>query len=701
MRISFLVHNVYGVGGTIRTVINLARELSVRHHVEIVSILRRLDRPMLDIPSRISVVGLVDLRPGTADSEDPRGRELSTLVPVQEEFFRFYSRLTDERIAGYLRQTTADVVVGTRSALNLCVARLARPDQVRIAQEHMTQDSIPAAVREEMRRHYPALSAVVTVTEADALAVRARLPAADLPILPIPNSVPDPGIAPADGGSRIVVAAGRLATVKRYELLVRAFAKVVAERPDWSLRIYGGGGQAAGLATLIADLDLHNHVFMMGAYTPLEAEWTKGSIAAVTSSKESFGMTIVEAMRCGLPVVSTACPVGPAEIIKDGVDGLLVPTGDVDAIAAGLLRLINDDGLRAALGRAARENSRRYDPAPVAARYAELFARLHPGGGALTRTAAGLAAPVRRLRAEGELALLRALPGRWRPAGAQERHTGDCRMHGSRVVVEVPHDRLARTMTHLVFRPRGAEPDRGLVRLPLVGGKPHWEASFPADAPLLDEGRWDLFLADRRGRRYRLRAGRLDVRGLLGGCAETAPFTRNVPYPTTDGFLAVAAWRRERHAEADRIRYGDGAVTVTGRLVAGAFGDRVPRLRLVRRGDLPGELTVPGTSSGGADFGFDVPLRLLAGRRLLRLEDWDAEVSAGDDGTPAPLARLMDDVVERKKTYVYPAVRVDEDAPAGLHEEYPPAEIWVRPYFTVQSGLAFAVSDREDEPVRR
>lgn len=701
MRISFLVHNVYGVGGTIRTVINLARELSLRHQVEIVSILRRLDRPMLDIDPRISVVGLVDLRPGSADSEDPRGRELSTLVPVEEEFFRFYSRLTDERIAEYLRRTTADVVVGTRSALNLCVARAARPDQVRIAQEHMTQDSVPAAVHDAMRRHYPGLSAVVTVTEADAQAVRDHLPGAGPPILSIPNSVPDPDITPADGSSRIVVAAGRLATVKRYELLVRAFAKVVAERPDWSLRIYGDGGQAAGLATLIADLDLHNHVFMMGAYLPLEAEWTKGSIAAVTSSKESFGMTIVEAMRCGLPVVSTACPVGPAEIITDGVDGLLVPTGDVDAIAAGLLRLINDDRLRARLARAAVENSRRYDPATVATRYEELFARLHPGEGALTRTAASLAAPVRRLRTEGELALLRALPGRWRPAGAAERYAGDCRMLGSRVVVEVPHDRLARTMTHLVFRSRGAEPDRRLVRLALSGGKPHWEATFAADAPLLDEGRWDLFLEDRRGRRHRLRAGRLDIRGLLGGCAETTPFTRNVPYPTTDGFLAVAAWRRERHAEADHIRYGDETVTVTGRLIAATFGDREPRLRLIRRGDLPGELTIPGTTSGGADFAFDVPLHLLAGMRLLRLEDWDAEVRAGDDGPPATLARLMDDVIERKKTYVYPPVRVDDDAPVGLYEESPAAEVWVRPYFTVQSGLAFAVAEREDQPVRR
>ncbi|GAA3070274.1 hypothetical protein GCM10020000_63460 [Streptomyces olivoverticillatus] len=190
-----------------------------------------------------------------------------------------------------------------------------------------------------------------------------------------------------------MIAAGQLAPAKRYDVLIRAFEKVVAERPDWRLRIYGAGAERAKLRALIDKRGLYNHVYLMGPATPLEPEWVKGSIGAVTSSLESFGMTIVEAMRCGLPVVSTDCPHGPGEIIDNGVDGLLVPVGKVDEIAAGLLKLINDDELRKSMGERALENSARFDPDRVAGRYEELFTDLLARGalrGSLHRTRGAL-----------------------------------------------------------------------------------------------------------------------------------------------------------------------------------------------------------------------------------------------------------------------------------------------------------------------
>lgn len=182
----------------------------------------------------------------------------------------------------------------------------------------------------------------------------------------------------------MVVAAGRLVPVKRFDLLIEAFALVAAERPDWTLRIYGKGEERERLRGLIDRLGLYNNVFLMGAVTPMEAEWVKGSIGAATSSFEPFGMTIVEAMRCGLPVVSTDCAYGPGEIISPGEDGRLVPVGNREALAGALLDLVRDDELRRRMGRAALENSQRYALAPVVAQAEGLFEELlaaRSGGG--------------------------------------------------------------------------------------------------------------------------------------------------------------------------------------------------------------------------------------------------------------------------------------------------------------------------------
>ncbi|WAP55227.1 glycosyltransferase family 4 protein [Streptomyces sp. S465] len=378
MHISFLIHNAYGIGGTIRTTYNLARTLGEQHDVEIVSVFRHRDQPIFDPGPHVRLSHLVDIRKNSPsyDGDDPDHSRPARVFPAAEGRYKQYSALTDRRIADHLRRLDADIVVGTRPGLNVHIAREARRGPVRVGQEHLTLSTHSKGLKRALRAVYPRLDAVTTVTEADAQTYRDQMRLPGVRVEAVPNSVPEPGLAPADGTGKWVVAAGRLAPVKRYDLLIRAFAKVSEARPDWRLRIYGGGAQYAKLRALIDQLGLYNHVFLMGPANPLDPEWAKGSIAAVTSSLESFGMTIVEAMRCGLPVVATDCPHGPAEIIDNGVDGRLVPTGDSDAIAAALLDLINNDELRQQMGQAALKDSARFDPSRVAGRYETLFSGL-------------------------------------------------------------------------------------------------------------------------------------------------------------------------------------------------------------------------------------------------------------------------------------------------------------------------------------
>ncbi|MEI7031396.1 glycosyltransferase family 4 protein [Streptomyces pratensis] len=382
MHISFLLHNAYGIGGTIRTTFTLAHTLAEQHDVEIVSVFRHRDAPALGAPEGVTLRHLVDLRKKSAAYEGDAAEHAlpARVFPRGDSRHKQYSRLTDARIAAHLRGIEADVVVGTRPGLNVHLSRQIRRGPVRVGQEHLTLDSHSYRLRREIAHRYTLLDALTTVTRADADDYRSRLRLPGVRIEAIPNAVPAPGCPPAGGDLKWVVAAGRLHRVKRYDLLVRAFAQVSAARPDWRLRIYGGGDatgdERAALRSLIEELGLHDHVLLMGSANPMEAEWPKGAIAAVTSDRESFGMTIVEAMRGGLPVVATDCPHGPAEIIEDGVDGRLVRTGDHDAIAAALLQLIEDDELRHRMGRAALAASARFDPARIAERHESLYAEL-------------------------------------------------------------------------------------------------------------------------------------------------------------------------------------------------------------------------------------------------------------------------------------------------------------------------------------
>ncbi|MER6841282.1 glycosyltransferase family 4 protein [Streptomyces platensis] len=404
MKITLLLHNAYAIGGTVRTTLNLAAALAGRHDVEIVSMLRHREVPRFTVDPRVRLIPLVDTRVGSEDMADPLFGEPAQDFPLAEKRHHQYSRLVDVRAAELLRTTDADVLIGTRPGINVYLARFGPRRALRIAQEHLRHDAHSKQLRAELARHYRTLDAVVTTTEADAAVYRARMPLPGVRVLAVPNIVPAPAGPPSEGTSKVIAAAGRLVRGKRFDLLIEAFSGVAAKHPDWRLRIHGGGAERAQLQGLIDGLGLGGQAELTGPRSPIEAEFAKASIVASASDAESFGMTLVEAMRCGVPVVSTDCPLGPAEIIQDGTNGLLVPRGDGPALTEALLTLIEDPERRRTMAGNARESSHRYDPEPIAERYQLLFGELRATRGRRARQRA-----VARIRARARRLLRRAL----------------------------------------------------------------------------------------------------------------------------------------------------------------------------------------------------------------------------------------------------------------------------------------------------
>jgi glycosyltransferase involved in cell wall biosynthesis len=157
-----------------------------------------------------------------------------------------------------------------------------------------------------------------------------------------------------------IVGVGRLSREKGFDLLIRAFACIAPWYPDWSLQILGEGPQRAELEDLADSLGVRDNVHLPGWVERPEPALLDAGVFALPSRYEGFPNALLEAMACGLPCVAAACDSGPAEIIRDGVDGLLVPPENVDAMADALKQLVSDDAQRMRLGRRAVEVTSRF-----------------------------------------------------------------------------------------------------------------------------------------------------------------------------------------------------------------------------------------------------------------------------------------------------------------------------------------------------
>lgn len=173
-----------------------------------------------------------------------------------------------------------------------------------------------------------------------------------------------------------VIAIGRLVEQKNFASLIRAFRLVVDHHPDWSLDIYGSGPQKVQLQSQIDEMGLESNVFLKGNTSQVREKMLETSCYVMSSLCEGFGLVLVEAMTCGLPVISYACPCGPKDIVTEGKDGFLVPVGDERALADRICRIIEDEKLRKSMGLAAKEASEKYKLENVMQMWLDLFHRL-------------------------------------------------------------------------------------------------------------------------------------------------------------------------------------------------------------------------------------------------------------------------------------------------------------------------------------
>lgn len=158
-----------------------------------------------------------------------------------------------------------------------------------------------------------------------------------------------------------VVAMGRLIRQKGFDLLLDAFSDVSRAFPEWRLVILGDGPERSELMSQARSLGIADRVQFTGAVRDPSPYLLCSGFLVMSSRFEGFGNVLAEAMACGLPVVSFDCPSGPAEIVDDGRNGILVAPQDTVALAHAMKRMIADEPMRRNMARQAKVDARRFE----------------------------------------------------------------------------------------------------------------------------------------------------------------------------------------------------------------------------------------------------------------------------------------------------------------------------------------------------
>ena len=349
MKIQWIVNNINQVGGVERVVIQLSN-FFVDHgcEAEIVSLCSKDNKCYFE------------LNPGVLISHKATGPKENSRLGIIGTIYKI------------ARESNADIVLGCHDYINNAIVINKHFFKGRvIATQH-------AAIEYYTKKRLMLETAIlrfadqfVVLTEWSKRYYEAR---GVKNCIVIPNTIEQELLDTNQQREKIIITAGRLTGVKRFDFLIRSFKLVHDVHPDWKLKILGDGEDRKKLTALVQELDLEDAVFLPGFQKNVIEEFRKSSLFAVTSQSEGFPMVLLEAMTQGLPAVCVDIP-AMKEVLNHGKYGVLA-SRDETAFAVAMNSLIENEQLRKEYGEKALERSKNYSMENVGMQWLALFRKL-------------------------------------------------------------------------------------------------------------------------------------------------------------------------------------------------------------------------------------------------------------------------------------------------------------------------------------
>lgn len=374
MRILYLIHSTYNPGGMERVLLNKVWYLVEEKgwEVTVVTTDQHGRLPFYPFPEGVKMIDL-----GVNYSEDNGKPFLKKLLGFLKR-----RRLHEKRFKALLEQIRPDVVDcfypgecsfvpglkdGSKKVMELHQSKLFHHQYNRSGLMGLA-DKVRARIDESLVRKFDRF---VVLTEEDSK-MWGEMPN----IRVIPNAANFIAQKYSGCSEKRVIAVGRLDYQKSFDRLIKVWEKVRENMPDWRLDIFGQGEWKGMLQDMIVERGLQDTVRLNDPTKNIGKEYADSSMIVMSSHYEGFPMVMIEAMACGLPAVCFDFKCGPRDIIIEGVNGSIVPDGDIEALADAIVRLMKDDGLRKRMGENAKRVVETYSEEKVMGQWLKLFEEL-------------------------------------------------------------------------------------------------------------------------------------------------------------------------------------------------------------------------------------------------------------------------------------------------------------------------------------
>lgn len=292
--------------------------------------------------------------------------------------YRELEQLFRNRLESYITEIKPDVISCIRDGYASAVLSMKMPVPVIFESHAMFRDVVfenstllHRFITYWKRRKLRTLDRLVTLTQGDADDWKRVCQH----VCVIPNVVHlnDSGNY-SQYNSKKAIFVGRFDVQKDFGTMLKVWNLVQQRHPEWVLNVYGNGELKQNFEKLVAKQNLN--VEIHPAVPDIMEKYKESSMLLMSSLYEPFGLVLVEAMSCGIPVVAFNCPYGPADIIKDGTDGFLVEDRNIDAFADRVCQLMEDNDLRQQMGKSAILSAQRYKAEAIMPQWKSLFTNL-------------------------------------------------------------------------------------------------------------------------------------------------------------------------------------------------------------------------------------------------------------------------------------------------------------------------------------